>query len=99
MQIQDGHPEAVRRWLAFVKKWCWYGVGMKADVWEWEGVDAAKKMDQSEEAVKQGIESVDWELFGRRKGMETGAEVKKLLDTKGFADEAGPRQSKLEAAS
>lgn len=34
IQIQDGHPETVEIWLAFLRKHAYYGVGMKANVWE-----------------------------------------------------------------
>lgn len=67
-----------------MRKWCWYGVGMKADVWESEGLETGRGMDESEEAVERGIESVKWELFGRRKGMETEEEVRKLLGKEGM---------------
>lgn len=36
IQIQDGHPETVEIWLAFLRKHAYYGVGMKANVWEHE---------------------------------------------------------------
>lgn len=34
IQIQDGHPETIGIWLAFLRKHAYYGVGMKANVWE-----------------------------------------------------------------
>lgn len=34
IQIRDGHPEAVQLWLAFLQKHAYYGIGMKANVWE-----------------------------------------------------------------
>lgn len=34
IQIKDGHPENVELWLAFLKKHAYYGVGMKANVFE-----------------------------------------------------------------
>lgn len=34
IQIRDGHPEAIQVWLAFLRKHAFYGVGMKANVWE-----------------------------------------------------------------
>ena len=34
IQIRDGHPETVQLWLAFLQKHAYYGVGMKANVWE-----------------------------------------------------------------
>ena len=36
IQIQDGHPETVEIWLAFLRKHSYYGVGMKANVWQHE---------------------------------------------------------------
>ena len=36
IQIQDGHPESVELWLAFLRKHQFYGVGMKANVWLFE---------------------------------------------------------------
>lgn len=34
IQVHDGHPETVEVWLAFLRKHAYYGVGMKANVWE-----------------------------------------------------------------
>lgn len=34
--IYDGEPSVVEVWLAFLRKWQFYGVGMKANVWQWE---------------------------------------------------------------
>ncbi|KAJ5139095.1 uncharacterized protein N7515_003943 [Penicillium bovifimosum] len=34
IQIKDGNPQAVQAWLAFLRKHAFYGVGMKANVWE-----------------------------------------------------------------
>ena len=36
IQIRDGHPETIETWLAFLKKHAYYGVGMKANIWEFE---------------------------------------------------------------
>jgi ribosomal protein S10 len=38
IQIKDGAPETVEVWLAFVKKYAYYGIGMKANIWEFEKV-------------------------------------------------------------
>jgi len=89
VQIQDAHPEAVQRWLAFVRRWCWYGVGMKADVWESEGLDAGERLEDGEGAVQVGLDGVNWELFGRREGLGGVAEVEKALEREGFGGEAG----------
>ncbi len=34
IQIKDGHPETVQIWLAFLQKHAYYGIAMKANVWE-----------------------------------------------------------------
>lgn len=98
IQIQDGHPEVVQRWLAFVRKWCWYGVGMKANVWEHEGMDVVDKMDKTnEDAMRAGIEGTDWDLIGRRRGLVTSQDVSRHLTGKGFgpigSGQEGPKRS------
>ncbi|KAL2270452.1 hypothetical protein VTJ83DRAFT_2636 [Remersonia thermophila] len=47
IQIKDGHPDNVQLWLAFLQKHAYYGVGMKANVWEFSKLDVAKEMDKS----------------------------------------------------
>lgn len=36
IQIRDGNPETVQIWLAFLKKHAYPGIGMKANMWEFE---------------------------------------------------------------
>lgn len=38
IQIQDGDKDVVQLWLAYLRKCQFYGVGMKANVWEWESL-------------------------------------------------------------
>lgn len=38
IQIKDGNLQAVEAWLAFLRKHAFYGVGMKANVWEHESL-------------------------------------------------------------
>lgn len=38
IQIRDGHPETVQLWLAFLQKHAYYGIGMKANVWEFSSI-------------------------------------------------------------
>lgn len=38
IQIQDGHPETVEVWLAYLKKHQFHGVGMKANIWDYESL-------------------------------------------------------------
>ena len=41
IQISDGHPETVELWLAFIKKYAYYGVGLKANVWSFDEIGIA----------------------------------------------------------
>ena len=36
--VFDGAPEVVEIWLAALRKWQYYGVGMKCNVWHFEGL-------------------------------------------------------------
>jgi small subunit ribosomal protein S10 len=57
IQIQDGHPDVVKAWLAFLQKHQYHGVGMKANIWEYESLD---------KALGVGHEVKDGEYKGRR---------------------------------
>jgi ribosomal protein S10 len=36
IQIKDGHQDSVQLWLAFLRRHAFYGVGMKANVWDFD---------------------------------------------------------------
>lgn len=38
IQVKDGNPQVVQAWLAFLRKHAFYGVGMKANVWNYESL-------------------------------------------------------------
>ena len=57
IQIQDGHPDVVKAWLAFLQKHQYHGVGMKANIWEYESLEAATNV---------GVEIKEGEYKGRR---------------------------------
>lgn len=38
IQIRDGHPETVQIWLAYLQKHAYWGIGMKANVWEYDSL-------------------------------------------------------------
>ncbi len=46
VQIQDGHPETVEIWLAFLRKHAYHGIGMKANVWGYEKLGQCETVDQ-----------------------------------------------------
>ncbi|KAH9873015.1 hypothetical protein J1614_005411 [Plenodomus biglobosus] len=59
IQIQDGHPDVVKAWLAFLQKHQYHGVGMKANIWEYESL---------ERATGAGVEVKPGEYERRREG-------------------------------
>ncbi|KAL8815947.1 MAG: hypothetical protein Q9223_004972 [Gallowayella weberi] len=83
IQIHDGHPETIEIWLAFLRKHAYYGVGMKANVWEHENLGVGKTMDVSLENLKKTLEP-KWAHFGRRKNLETSEKVYELMNGEGF---------------
>lgn len=38
IQIRDGHPYAIHVWLAFLRKHMYYGIGLKANIWEYNAI-------------------------------------------------------------
>ena len=74
IQIQDGHPDVVKAWLAFLQKHVYYGIGMKANVWEFEGLDVGENMDAAFE--EDGMEG--------RMNQKTLKKVEELLGSEGF---------------
>ncbi|KAL2809030.1 hypothetical protein BJX63DRAFT_424165 [Aspergillus granulosus] len=65
IQIKDGNPQAVQAWLAFLRKHAFYGVGMKANVWEYDSLDIAKNMDEALPAIEKNLEP-HLSRFGRQ---------------------------------
>ena len=76
IQIQDGHPDVVKAWLAFITEHQYHGVGMKANIWEYEGLEAATRAG---EAIKAD------DVRRRREGPMM-AKVDEILNSKGFKE-------------
>lgn len=53
INILGGHPETVALWLAFIKKHRYYGIGMKANVFEFGPLDTAQDLDAEAERISQ----------------------------------------------
>lgn len=85
IQIRDGHPENVQIWLAFLQKHQMYGVGMKANVWEFANLEVGKQMDSERKTMQETIEA-KLELLGRDKVLGTTEKVKELLESERFKD-------------
>ncbi|ORY00311.1 hypothetical protein BCR34DRAFT_575924 [Clohesyomyces aquaticus] len=76
IQIQDGHPDVVKAWLAFLMKHQYQGVGMKANVWEFESLEDAT-------GVGKPVEERDY--AGRREG-PTFDKVNEILSRPGYKE-------------
>jgi len=74
--IYDGEASVVETWLAFIRKWQFYGVGLKANVWQWEGLDVAGKMDKDFKSLEQDLDD-KLRLFGFN---QSAAEKNNLLN-------------------
>ncbi|MCJ1396500.1 mitochondrial 37S ribosomal protein rsm10 [Xylographa bjoerkii] len=83
VQIQDGHPDVVEIWLAFLRKHAYHGVGMKANVWNYEPLGVGKTMDVSLENLKQVLEP-KWAHFGRKKNLDTSEKVMEMMNSERF---------------
>ncbi|KAF2718664.1 ribosomal protein S10 [Polychaeton citri CBS 116435] len=73
IQIQDGHPETVSLFLAFIQKHQFYGVGMKANVFETSKLDVHSQMDKEADQLKKSLDE-KFDLFGGRKDLMEGDE-------------------------
>ncbi|KAH7378500.1 hypothetical protein DE146DRAFT_759043 [Phaeosphaeria sp. MPI-PUGE-AT-0046c] len=78
VQVQDGHPDTVKAWLAFVARHQVPGVGMKANIWEYEALEAATRAGVA-------IEGKDAEYEKRREG-SVMQKVDEILNSKGFKE-------------
>ena len=88
IQIRDGNPETVQLWLAYLRKHQFYGVGMKANMWEFSELGEGKKMDALPEAEKGEIDS-KWSHLGQTKTIGTMEKVEELLNQRRFREAAG----------
>lgn len=77
IQIKDGHPETVQIWLAYLQKHQMYGVGMKANMWEFSELGVGKDMDQAGRLLRQSDEP--WARLGQIESLGTAERVEELL--------------------
>lgn len=83
IQIQDGHPDVVRTWLGVVMKYQYHGVGMKANVWEWDELGCGKKMDAKLEGAKGEVDDV-WKRLSMYQGGENRERAREILLSEEF---------------
>lgn len=84
IQIQDADPETVQIWLGYLERRQFHGVGMKANLYEWEGLDVGKRMDQRGAAIDRQMDEA-WSNFGTRADAGTPEKLQKLLSDEVFA--------------
>ncbi|KAK4543122.1 hypothetical protein LTR36_005899 [Oleoguttula mirabilis] len=84
IEINDGHPETVAVWLGFLKKHQYYGIGMKANVFEYGGLEVAQDMDAEAEAIAEKLgETLDL-VGGKRSLMNSEEEVQGMVESEPF---------------
>lgn len=66
--IVDGHPETVAAWLGFLQQRRYYGVGLKAHVWDFSGLEVGKTLDQEAEKIGEKL-GEHFELVGGRRSL------------------------------
>lgn len=95
IQIHDGHPETVQIWLAFIRKHAYHGVGMKANVWEYEKLGTPVRTLLSfplltyhsgvGKTMDGNLEDLKktlepkWAQFGTRKNLDTSDKVYQMM--------------------
>ncbi|KAK5374870.1 mitochondrial 37S ribosomal protein rsm10 [Exophiala xenobiotica] len=77
--IYDGEASVVETWLAFIRKWQFYGVGIKANVWQWEELDVAGKMDKDFKSLEQDLDD-KLHLFGFNKSVAEKSNLLNIMD-------------------
>jgi ribosomal protein S10 len=72
IQIKDGHPETVQIWLAFLRKHAYYGIGMKANVWEFNKLGRSPQSQNNLTFPSANLSIRCWKDYGRRYGKTEG---------------------------
>lgn len=89
IQIKDGHPETVSIWLAFLRKYQYFGVGMKANVYDHSGLNVTEDMDQAAKEVEEKL-GEKMELFGRLATLsKKGKDLDQILHEQPFKAQWG----------
>jgi ribosomal protein S10 len=88
IQIMDGDKEVVQIWLAYLRKHQFYGVGMKADVWEFEGMDVAGSMDRQFQEVEKELDE-KLSMFGWNKQVGGDKSLAEQLRNMGPGQQTG----------
>lgn len=92
IQIKDGHPETVQLWLSYLRKHQFYGVGMKANVWEFGELGAG--LDVSNGTREKQLEQINpvWAHLGQTRTLGVSSKVEELLSSRRSQEAIGLRQ-------
>lgn len=92
IQIKDGNPETIELWLAYLRKHQYYGVGMKANMWEFGELGEHKRMDQLKEEESEHVQEA-WSHMGQTATVGEVVKVERLLNSRRTKETAGLRQA------
>lgn len=99
VQIQDGHPETVALWLAYIQKNRYYGVGMKANVFEHGGLEVVKDMKAEADKIAEAV-GEKLSLIGHgRQSTEELQELDSMIHDEPFKAAYGAHAAMNEAES
>lgn len=88
--IRGGHPETVAAWLGFLKKYQYYGIGMKANVFEYSQLEVVKDMDAEAERIKERLgEELDLVGGKRRFMLKREGKVERMMVEEPFKAQWG----------
>ncbi|KAI9891314.1 MAG: mitochondrial 37S ribosomal protein rsm10 [Vezdaea aestivalis] len=80
IQIQDGHEDAIKVWLAFLRRHQYHGVGLKANLWRHSKLDVSGEMDLQVEKFTPLLDPI-WDQLVRRKGTEDSNDLAEYLSS------------------
>jgi len=89
IQIRGGHPNTVAIWLAFLKKYQYYGIGMKANVYESGKLEVAEDMDAEAEKISERLGDSLKLVGGKRGLMRRKKDIESMLLTEPFKAQWG----------
>lgn len=78
LQIKDGHRDTVEVWLSFLRRHQFYGVGMKANIWDYESLDVAENMDKQTDDVQKDLDA-KLGMFGWNKQVADDKSINEML--------------------
>ncbi|KAL7945693.1 ribosomal protein S10 domain-containing protein [Trichoderma barbatum] len=80
IQIKDGNPETVQLWLAYLRKHQFYGIGMKANMWEFGTTEMSKSLGEIE--AQSLASEATWSHLGQTKSIGAPDKVADILNSR-----------------